>query len=921
MALEQEYQIEFFEERGFQRKECPECGTFYWTLDPDREVCGDPPCVEYQFIGDPLTDGEHTLEEMRERFLAFLEERGHTRVERRPVAARWREDIYLTIASIADFQPHVTSGEAPPPANPLCVSQPCIRLNDLDSVGRSGRHLTTFEMMAHHAFNDPDEHHYFKDRTVELCHEFMTKSLGMDPQELTYIEKPWAGGGNAGPAFEVVIGGLEVATLVFMNLEEDPDGDIELYGDTYSRMDLEIVDTGYGLERLVWASNGAPTVYDAIYPDVVEELLEMAGLAGHREDPRVQPVLEEVARLSSIMDVVDTDAKLDDLRSTVHQRIEEDRPDLDITEEELRDILEPLEAVYAVADHTRCLAFMLGDGIVPSNVKAGYLVRLVARRTLRLMDELGIEESLADLVDLQLDALDHDFPELKRRRDVIRTILDLETERFRETLETGKRLVRQEARSLEGDVLGSGKLVEFYDSQGIPPDIVTEVAAREGVEVDVPDDFYKQVAQRHAGDGGPDRGEGDDLAQRLPELPETETLYYENGGTRDFEAVVQWSDDEHVVLDQTAFYPEGGGQPPDTGHILADNKTLEVTDVQKVDGGVIVHEVDGELGTGDMVTGRVDWGKRMAHTRHHTATHIIIGAARNVLGDHAWQAGAQKGARRSRIDLTHFRRITDEEIRQIEQLANMVVLDNHAVEKLWMRRDEAENKYGVILYQGGIPRGEDVRVVRITDFDVEYCAGTHVNQTSDVGPIKILDTERVQDGIVRIHFSAGLAAVREGRRRDQLLEEASGVFDVPIDELPGTAQRFFDEWKEYRKQVEDLQEQLAELKTEVADTETVAGREVLFRFPDEDLQRDELQAELTTFVNEGDDRVAVGATPAGDAIVCASDGSGVDCAAVFDALADALGGKGGGGGTMAQGRLDKVDAEAAREAALGVLEG
>ena len=215
------------------------------------------------------------LDEAREAFLRFFEKKKHTRVDRASVVARWRNDIYLSIASIAVFQPHVTSGSSNPPANPLTISQPCIRLNDLESVGRSGRHLTTFEMMAHHAFNDDEKTYYWQDETVRFCHEFYTE-LGLDGSKITYKENPWVGGGNGGEALEVLAGGLELATLVFMDLEEDPEGEIELKGIKFKRMPRSIVDTGYGLERLVWASQGTSTIYESVFPDAVSFLTKEA---------------------------------------------------------------------------------------------------------------------------------------------------------------------------------------------------------------------------------------------------------------------------------------------------------------------------------------------------------------------------------------------------------------------------------------------------------------------------------------------------------------------------------------------------------------------------------------------------------------------------------------------------------------------
>ena len=216
--------LSFFHDSGFIRQKCSKCNGFFWST-AEVELCGDAPCVEYSFIGKPLFSKPMNLDEAREAFLSFFEKKSHKRVDRASVVARWRNDIYLSIASIAVFQPHVTSGSSKPPANPLTISQPCIRLNDLESVGRSGRHLTTFEMMAHHAFNDEEETIYWQNRTVELCHELYT-SLGLEGSKITYKENPWVGGGNGGEALEVLAGGLELATLVFMDLEEDPEGDI-----------------------------------------------------------------------------------------------------------------------------------------------------------------------------------------------------------------------------------------------------------------------------------------------------------------------------------------------------------------------------------------------------------------------------------------------------------------------------------------------------------------------------------------------------------------------------------------------------------------------------------------------------------------------------------------------------------------------
>ena len=824
-AMEMEYQLDFFKKNGFERKICPSCKMAFWTLDAARAMCGDPPCAQYAFVGNPVGRKRYTLSEMREEFLRFFETRPvkHHRVARYPVVARWRDDIYLTIASIADFQPHVTSGEVAPPANPLAVSQPCIRLNDLDSVGKSGRHLTTFEMMAHHVFNYPGNHIYFKDQTVAYCHEFLTETLGFPGKEITYKENPWSGGGNAGPAVEVLIRGLEVATLVFMKWVLDPAGAIDIKGEKYREMDLQIVDTGYGLERLAWITNGEPTIYQALFPDAVRYLLQEAGLAERVSDPRVQTMLAETARASSIMSV-DTGVKVMELRRKVHASLAQ--KGVSIGFDEMLAIWEPLEKVYALSDHARCLAFMLGDGIVPSNVKAGYLTRMVIRKCLRMMDDLQLKVSLYDIVDVQLKAFKGDFPELSAHRDYIKTVLQLETERYAETLEKGRRLVEREAKAFKGKTYPLDKLVELYDSQGLNPEIVKAVAEPLGVTVDVPDDFYSMVANKHAKASADEQDEydGSHADARFATLPPTRALFYEDSTVQAFDANVVWAEGDLVVLDQTALYAEGGGQPADHGVLHTgghgqqqSGPKVEVVDVQKyatTGGHVIVHKVKqpGTLKKGDRVHGHVDWDRRTGHTRHHTATHLILASAKQVLGFHTWQGGAQKGYDRSRVDIQHYSRITDEQVRRIEELANLAVLEDRSVQKTWMPRDEAEKRFGMQLYQGGVPKGRDVRVVTVEGLDVECCGGTHVLSTAEIGPIKVLRTERIQDGLERIEFAAGMAAIREMQRKTDLLKQAAETFSVQQEEVPKTAERFFNEWKQLRKENEQLKARLAELE-------------------------------------------------------------------------------------------------------------
>ncbi len=799
--FEQEYQLSYFRENGFIRKQCPKCGGYFWTQNEERETCGDAPCDEYTFIGNPAFSKKYDLSTMREAFLSFFEANGHTRVDRYPVIARWRDDIYLTIASIADFQPFVTSGITPPPANPLCISQPCIRLDDLDSVGRSGRHLTNFEMMAHHAFNDSDHEIYWKDETVGYCDKLLAE-LGLI-RDVTYKEEPWSGGGNAGPCLEVTVAGLELATLVFMNLRESDDGNLTIKGKRYAKMDNYIVDTGYGLERFVWASKGSPTVYDAVFPDIVNTVMEHAGIEHSLDDPEYAKVLAQNARLSGLFDL-STVTDLEKLRTMVAKEI-------GIGVERLKSIIEPVEKVYAIVDHSRCLAFMLGDGIVPSNAKAGYLARLVIRRMLRQMDGLNLDLPLSELVEMQMLSIgDQSY---MRRSDTIREILDLEEKKYRQTVSKGRRLLERSVKKFKDTgTIPVSQLIEWYDTHGIPPEITEEVADAESVKIELPDNFYSIVASTHA--AAPVEAKKIPYIDRITLIPQTLRLFYDEPAQASFEAVVLDVFDSYIVLDQTLFYPEGGGQPADHGVITTPDTDLHVVDVQSVN-GVILHEITELKGSsiylikkGDLVKGTIDAKRRFAHAQHHTATHIVNHCAKVVLGDHVWQTGAQKSETKARLDITHFKRITDQEFSLIERLANEMIVKNQRVHTEWMDRIDAEKEYGFGLYQGGVPPGRDIRVVRVGD-DVEACAGTHLMYTGMIGVIKLLHTERIQDGVERIEFAAGEAAVLASQEQDRILKRASAIFRVPPEKLPDTANRFFAEWKELSKENTRLKEELA----------------------------------------------------------------------------------------------------------------
>jgi alanyl-tRNA synthetase len=797
----EEYSLPFFKEVGYVRKLCPKCGEYFWTQNQEQETCGEATpegCSFYTFINNPPTRKSYTLREMRETFLSFFEKRGHIRIKPYPVVARWRDDIYLTHASIIDFQPYVTEGIAPPPANPLVIVQPCIRLVDIANTGPTfGRHLTIFEMGGHHAFNYPDKEVYWKDQTVRYHHELVTDVLGVNSEEIVYKEDVWVGGGNAGPDVECIIRGLEVATLVFMQFK--------VVNGEFIRLPIRTVDTGYGIDRYAWLSQGVASCFHAVYGELLDKIFEMAGIAKVDDE-----LLAKIARVSGLVSLDKTANRLTNRRRVAEM--------VDMEVDELDKLLLPIENAFAVADHTKCLSFILAEGVVPSNIQEGYLARLLFRRIYRLLKLLGIQDRLYDIVDMQVNFWSRDYPHLREMRNEIMEMLRVEEEKFLETIKRGEGLVKRissELKSKNRVEMPVETLTELYDSHGLPPEIVKQFAENEGLKVDFPENFYALVAQRHMQASKQVEGEVKPqgrLEGEVSGLPETELLYYEDQYRREFEAkVLKVIDGEYVVLDKTCFFPEGGGQPPDSGHLLFDGGEVEVIDVQKV-GRVVVHKVKGEAipKEGSSVKGVIDWDKRYSLMKAHTATHVVNGAARRVLGQHVWQFGTQKGIESSRLDISHYRRLTPEEVHKIETLANEAIMKNIPVETAWMPRSEAEGRYGFRLYQGGAVPGKEIRVVKVGDWDVEACAGTHLKSTGEIGFLKIIYTERVQDGVERLVYSCGIPALKVVQENERLLWRLSEILNAPLEKLDATAEKLIKEYKETLAEKRKLIKELAE---------------------------------------------------------------------------------------------------------------
>jgi len=468
-------------------------------------------------------------------------------------------------------------------------------------------------------------------------------------------------------------------------------------------------------------------------------------------------------------------------------------------------------------------------------------------------------------------------------------------------------------------------LTELYDSHGLPPEIVKQAAENEGLRVEVPDNFYALIAQRHMQVSKPAEEENvkqmEWLENAVSNIPETRLLYYQDQYMKEFEAeVLKVLNDDYIVLDQTCFFPEGGGQPADAGYLMLRNDKVDVVDVQKV-GRVVVHKIKKTcaMKEGSAIKGVIDWDKRYSLMKNHTATHVIGGAARRVLGQHIWQFGTQKGIESSRLDISHYRRLSLKETQEIETLANQAVLRSIPVETAWLPRNEAESRYGFRLYQGGAVPGKEIRVVRVGDWDVEACAGTHLKNTDEIGFIKIIHTERVQDGVERLAYSIGIPAVKTVQRNERLLVKLTEALSAPLEKLDKTAEKIMRDLKEAnlerRRLIKELavQESIAlGAKAEAEKSKEIGGIRLLIRDFRESIDVDRMVHTASEIVKSSDQTVTIfyGANGTNARIlVMAGKGAverGINANEIAREASAILGGGGGGKTNFAQGGGSEV---------------
>ncbi len=766
------YEVPLFRQEGFEHRVCEKCGKGFWTASGVHS-CGDSEHEEYSFFREKPRNESYAS--FWKKFSDFFSRNGHEIVPRYPVISRWRDDLYFTIASIVDFQ-RLENGRVvfEYPANPLVVPQPCLRFPDIANIGVTGRHLSGFMMAGQHSFGEKG---YKRDKCIELNYGFLTKVLGVKKEELTYGEDVWAlpDFSAFGPCIESFAKGSELVNSVFMQYYWD---------DGVKDLPLSVIDVGWGFERLLWYYRGDQTIYDATFPMEVAYLKKNAGI-------RETELTKKYNRISSSLDVENV--------HSFHEEKNKIAGSLGITVQEMEEEIAPMQALYAVADHTRSLLFALADGGLPSNTAGGYNLRVLFRRALGFVQQYELTDDYVKLFEMHARDLKPLWPELEESLEWIKPILENEEEKYAESLKKAKRMCGSVVRSGK---LSSEKMAVLYESHGVTPELLEAVAGEGGCEIDVPSDFYSKITSRHL------MGEKNAEETLVVNAPTTKPAYYDDPKKTEISAKVVQVFDDAVALDKTIFYPEGGGQCGDRGFI--DDARIE--DTRKT-GGVILHctPLAKNFRKGQKVRLKLDVDRRDALTRHHTATHCVNAAAREVLGPHVWQCGSRKEEDEAHLDVTHFEKPSRDQLLLIEEKANQFVLEAHPVRVTEMNRGEAEEKYGFRLYQGGGAIGNRVRVVEVEGVDVEACGGLHRDNTSEIGFIKIFGAEQVQDGVTRLRYAAGPAALKKARSDQLLLEEACAQLNVSKIDLVNSINRLFNEWKERGKQIEKLSNENAKL--------------------------------------------------------------------------------------------------------------
>mgnify|MGYP002792394975 FL=1 len=752
------------------------------------------------------------LNELREMFLSFFETKGHLRLPSFSLIPQNDASLLLINSGMAPMKPYFT-GEQEPPRRRVTTCQKCIRTGDIENIGKTARHGTYFEMLGNFSFGD-----YFKKEAIHWAWEFLTSKewVGLDPERLypsvfagnettpadeeafriwnEEIGIPaerifkfgkednfWEhGSGPCGPCSEIyydrgeqwgcgkpgcTVGCdcdryIEVWNVVFSQFDNDGENH-------YTELKQKNIDTGMGLERLACVCQGVPSLFDVdTVMNITRKVTEITGASYGQSHA--------------------TDVSL-----------------------------------RVITDHIRSATFMICDGVLPSNEGRGYVLRRLLRRAARHGKLLGVNDPfLYTVCDTVIHENEGHYPELRERQDYITKVIRVEEENFAKTIDSGLKIFGDmlSEHKAKGETTFSGAdAFKLYDTYGFPIDLTLEMVEEQGMKLDEAE-FHKQMDEqrqraRKAREALGDLGwAGVEFGK---DVPETEFVGYENTAIDDAKVVALVVENEQaeeimpgveaiVVLDKTPFYAEMGGQVADHGTISADGVTFQVTDVQKNKGGKYMHTgklTQGVLKVGDTVSASIDVKRRKAVMRAHSATHLLDKALRTVLGDHVHQAGSLVEEDRLRFDFTHFSALTAEELAKVSAMVNEAVLEGYDIHTDVLPIEEAKKKGAIALF--GEKYGDTVRVVDMGEgYSVEFCGGTHLDNTAKVGVFHISSEFSVASGVRRIEATTGKASLDVMNRNQEMLFQAAAALKAKPGELREKAEQTMLEVKTLHQMVE-----------------------------------------------------------------------------------------------------------------------
>ncbi|BBL45236.1 alanine--tRNA ligase [Nanobdella aerobiophila] len=797
--LEKLYPKKALESLDLYRKQCKICNRFFWTKDKNREVCGDH--ENYGFIKNPLGT-KLSYNEVYDNFAKYMNSRGYISINRYPVVARWRDDIDFVIASIADFQPWVVEGYTDPPSKKLTVPQFCLRFNDIDNVGLTGRHYTGFVMIGQHAFMKPEE--YNKDQYfLDLYYWFEENKFPME--EFLFHEDKWEGGGNGGTSIEFFIRGLEVANQVYMQYKIIDNQWVELDK-------LKVLDMGMGQERIAWITNGTPTSYDIVFPNTVKFLLNNINYDIDYD------LFNKISMYSSLFDFEKYD--INDFEKYLREKGIYDNK-----------LLEIMHAIYLISDHIRTLYIAISDGALPSNMGGNYNLRLISRRMFYFIDKYFGEDSYSFIKKL-LNYISLDWRE-KVDINEIYNILIYEYEKYKD--------IKKNAQKLLDKNLDTRKIFELYTSSGISLEIMKDI----NPNININKEEFSRLLSQHKNISKKENKKEEFYIDI--NYPETYKSFYDSWKKyyeiSKFYGKIDYKNSIYYIFDRTVFYPTKGGQIHDTGYIfdlnnikkyskdVLDNynfpdyvkdelvkymtgnlkedfekyfaRVVDVIEYKKI----ILHKVDKDIEISGEILQIIDKGRRYRISRHHTATHLLTSVLRNIYGNHIWQAGAEKDEYEGRLDITHYKVPSYEEIKLIEKNANNIILEGRKINKFYLKRNEAEKLYGFTIYQGGFIPETNLRIVNIENTDVEACSGTHLDNTLEIGLIKIISVEKIADGMIRFRFIAGDRIIEEYENMEERLNNIRNKYGIDINNLNNYIEKINKDREENSKKINSLLEE------------------------------------------------------------------------------------------------------------------